>query len=80
MEQQIVNLHADNIDELSLEALQLGVKHFQQDGSKETFILALVADYLKIDLTPEAFEEVKQFTGEFHRVMHCIPTSDECAA
>jgi hypothetical protein len=60
------NVDASRIDEQTLETLQLAVKHFTQQDHKGSFILALVADYLKIDLTHEVVAEVKQFVHQFN--------------
>jgi hypothetical protein len=60
------NVDASRIDEQTLETLQLAVKHFTQQDHKGSFILALVADYLKIDLTHEVVAEVRQFVHQFN--------------
>jgi hypothetical protein len=66
MDHKTLNVYENRIDEQTLETLQLGVKHFQQQNFKEAFILALVVDHLKIDLTPEVIDEVKRFVRQFN--------------
>ncbi len=72
------NVHEKRINKQTQEALHLALKHFTEDNLKPPFVVALVVDYLKSDLTPGVVEEITGFVHQFN--VPCIPTADELDA